>query len=426
MPEIPDFLYSLGRGVRTSSELQELLGVSQSTVSRLIADAGDSVLRLGARRSTRYAAARMLFGGDFALPLYEIDENGRLRILATLRSFADGRFFVDGNDLPRWLRGNDDNGIFPGLPYFLDDLRPAGFLGRLFARRVAEPWGFPEDPREWNENQLGLCLLRSGDLLPGNIVIGEAAAGRTRLWQGERVSDPEAGYPQLAASVMAGDLPGSSAGGEQPKFTAWRDSVGQVLVKFSSDGNNPEARRWRDLLLAEHHALEALRAHGFPAAETAVVQAGGRVFLESQRFDRVDGYGRRPMISLAAIDAEFAGTGRDWNRSATALHARELIDSQTLDRITALQLFGEQIGNTNMHLGNLSLAPEGEGFTLLPVYDMLPMALAPRFGSIPAALPDPPSIDGLPDIVRAALDDYRQRVGHDERISGGFRDMADS
>ncbi|MBE0645537.1 MAG: type II toxin-antitoxin system HipA family toxin YjjJ [Bacteroidetes bacterium] len=421
MPELPDLLRSLGRGFRTSSALQEMLGVSQSTVSRLIAEAGERIIRTGARRSTRYAAARTLFDAGFALPLFEVDETGSARLLATLRGFANGGFFVDGDNLPAWLRGNEGNGVYPGLPYFLDDLRPAGFLGRLFARTVAPAWGFPDDPRLWNKEQLGRCLLQAGELLPGNIVMGEGAAGRLRIGQDERVLDAAAEYPRLAENVLAGEMPGSSAGGEQPKFTAWRETAGHLIVKFSSAGNNPEALRWRDLLRAEHHAQSALRGHGFPAAETRLVEAEGRVFLESVRFDRVGLHGRRPMISLAAVDAEFAGTGRDWSRSAAVLHARGLIDGETHTCIAALQAFGTAIGNTDMHLGNLSLAPEGNGFTLLPVYDMLPMALAPRHGDIPTALA-PPAVDVLlPDSVRDAVREYRTRIAGDEHITSDFR-----
>ena len=112
MTELPDLIHALGRSLRSSADLQDALDVSQSTVSRLIAQAGERVLRLGARRSTRYAAARELFGAGFTLPLYEIDETGALHSRATLRGFADGGFLVEGDDLPAWLRGNDGSGVY--------------------------------------------------------------------------------------------------------------------------------------------------------------------------------------------------------------------------------------------------------------------------------------------------------------------------
>lgn len=425
MSNLTELLEALGSGRRTSRELQTALGCSQSSVSRLIAEAGERVVRLGARRSASYAAARPLFGSGFALPLFEVDALGEASEIGVLRGLAGGEFLVEGDRLPVWLRGEAGNGVFPGLPYFLDDLRPAGFLGRLFARRIASTWGFAADPRDWLEEQLGRCLLHAGEALPGNLILGEGAAARLRVWTTERVLSPETEYPGLADRVLAGDMPGSSAAGEQPKFTAWREDVGHVLVKFSPSGRNPEAQRWRDLLHAEYHALAALRASGIDAAQATIFSGEGRVFLELRRFDRTGAYGRHPMISLAAVDAEFAGEGRDWTRSASALHNSGLIDADTRTRIEALQGFGEGIGNTDMHLGNISLRPCADNFALLPVYDMLPMALAPRHGEIPSSLPPRPAPSGLPRDITDVLQDYRRRLREDDRVSRKFRVLAE-
>jgi hypothetical protein len=421
MPDIDALLEATGTGRRSSRELQEALGVSQATISRLLAAAGERVVRFGARRSARYAAARRLFGSSHALPLIGMDAEGNRQELATLRGFGARQFVVEGKELPAWLRGVDGDGVYDDLPYFLDDLRPAGFLGRLFARTMGAAMGLPADARDWSADQLGRCLLAAGEAFPGALLLGDGAVARARMWTAERVLSPEKEYPLLAERTMAGEAPGSSAAGEQPKFTAWREDRGHVLVKFSPTGRNPEAARWRELLYAEYHALSALRKHGFDAAEPRVVEGGGRVFLELRRFDRVGAFGRRPMLSLAAVDAEFAGSGSDWTCTAEILRTGGLIDTETAARIAALQRFGEQIGNSDMHLGNLSLAPEGDGFLLLPVYDMLPMALAPRHGELPAALPARPPTDGLPHAVTAALRDYHRRLRSDERVSRGFR-----
>lgn len=425
MPTFEDLVAALGAGRRDSRELQDALGVSQSTVSRLLANAGERVVRFGARRSARYAVARRLFGAGFAVPIFSVDDGGKPHRIATLRGFGLRQFAVDGVDLPAWLRGDGGDGVYDDLPYFLDDLRPAGFLGRLLARTSGAPLGLPEDARDWDAEALGRFLLAAGEVLPGNLLPGEGAVARAGMWTAERVLSPETEYPLLAARVLAGETPGSSAAGEQPKFTAWREDAGHVLVKFSPSGKNPEATRWRDLLYAEYHALEALRRHGFEAAEARLVTGGGRVFLELRRFDRVGRHGRRPMLSLGAVDAEFTGIGRDWTRTAEALHRRGLFDDGTVARIAALQRFGEQIGNSDMHPGNLSLAPEGDRFRLLPVYDMLPMALAPRHGELPSALPAPPAPDGLSPAVTTALREYRRRLRSDERVSARFREITE-
>jgi serine/threonine protein kinase HipA of HipAB toxin-antitoxin module len=178
-------------------------------------------------------------------------------------------------------------------------------------------------------------------------------------------------------------VPGSSAAGEQPKFAVQHAQHGHVIVKFSPAGDGPEARRWRDLLRAEALALQTLRHHGLATAQAQLYELDGRVFLESWRFDRNGTHGRLPAISLAAIDAEFVGSGHSWIRTAEQLATRSLLDPQSLQQLRWAELFGAWIGNTDMHLGNVSLAPTAKGFALLPLYDMLPMALAPQRGELP-------------------------------------------
>lgn len=64
-------------------------------------------------------------------------------------------------------------------------------------------------------------------------------------------------YPVLALAAGEGDVPCSSAGGEQPKFCTFTER-GHVLVKFSAPNDTPISERWRDLLFAEHLALKVL------------------------------------------------------------------------------------------------------------------------------------------------------------------------
>src|SRR5690606_41232569 len=66
---------------------------------------------------------------------------------------------------------------------------------------------------------------------------------------------------EFAAEAMR-STPGSSAGGEQPKFLArLLDGSGaerSVLVKFSAPMDQTPGRRWADLLACEWLALEIL------------------------------------------------------------------------------------------------------------------------------------------------------------------------
>lgn len=103
--------------------------------------------------------------------------------------------------------------------------------------------------------------------------------------------------------AAAGEAPGSSAGGEQPKFCTCTER-GHVLVNFSAPDDNPVSERWRNLLLAEHLALKVM------GVKTAVFDFAGQRFLEIRRFDRIAQMGRVGVFSLRALDAEFVGNAR--------------------------------------------------------------------------------------------------------------------
>lgn len=109
-----------------------------------------------------------------------------------------------------------------------------------------------------------------------------------------------AAYVQLAREAAQGEVPGSFAGGEQPKFVAYAvtpNGPQHLIVKFSERETGPVTERWRDLLLAEHLALTTLRDAGVPAAQTWIVDTDDQRFLEVERFDRVGALGRRGVFS---------------------------------------------------------------------------------------------------------------------------------
>lgn len=127
-------------------------------------------------------------------------------------------------------------------------------------------------------------------------------------------------YQQLAEDALAGEVIGSSAGGEQPKFacfaeTRWGNQ--NVLVKFSARERNAVSERWSDLLIAESIALAVLSAASINASlATAICSEGGQVFLESIRFDCTGIRGRRQIVSLEALQGSMhlrRASGR-WSR----------------------------------------------------------------------------------------------------------------
>lgn len=176
-------------------------------------------------------------------------------------------------------------------------------------------------------------------------------------------------------AASSGDVPGSSAGGEQPKFCTYTER-GHVLVKFSAPDENPVSERWRDLLLAEHLALSVL------GIDTEVFDFGIQRFLEVPRFDRVGQFGRLGVFSLRALEAEFVGdASATWPSLVSRLVADGHVHADAVAGSAVLWAFGTLIGNTDMHAGNLSfVSRHGRPYQLAPAYDVLPMGFAPRSG----------------------------------------------
>ena len=225
-------------------------------------------------------------------------------------------------------------------------------------------------------------MVLAGDDLPGNLIVGEQALASylSGVRQTAVVQQPEVDYPQLAMLAMQGAQPGSWAGGEQPKFSALVNGQA-MLVKFSPPGDAPGDERSRDLLVCEHLALQTLAAAGLPAAESQIVIAGGRVFLQSKRFDRTD-KGRIGMVSLLVYDAQYVGEMDNWSATAQRMAARQLMTSQDAQQLQLLEAYGLLIANTDRHYGNISFLLQDDDWRLSPTYDMLPMLYAPVKGEL--------------------------------------------
>lgn len=372
----------LQTGLLTSKQLQSAAGQSQATISRELMDFGDDVVRIKKGRLVYYTMAVPAFGVSSSIPIYRTDAAGQNHRIANLRPLPEGEFFVQSeiDNFPIPLLGESGNGYFPSLPYFLSDLAPQGFIGRQIARAVnAKIDSFPADPRYWSDKHIGRYLVNEGHDVPGNLTLGQP-----RLIDEKTLMVTCSEYAQLAENILSGELAGSSAGGEQPKFSVYnRDIQAHVIVKFSPEGNDPISQRWKNLLVAEHESLTELRLKGLPAAHTKIIKTKDRIYLESVRFDRQGIHGRSSMISLQAVDMEFTGTGGNWPDVMQALSRLNLVHDEHVNITDTLYQFGRKIGNTDMHLGNLSLEITDTGFKLLPVYDMLPMKYAPVGGELP-------------------------------------------
>jgi hypothetical protein len=437
LPTIADLRAALARDPPVAGRdlCHRLGGIDRATLLRLVRlarRADDQVLRLGHARRSAYALRRPVRGRAAPLPLYRIDTAGEGHLLGHLSLLEPaGSAMQWAAPCPWPLDPDMADGWFDGLPYPLYDMAPQGFLGRHFARRHARHLGVSERLADWSDEDIVHVLARFGPDQPGDLVLGETAFEAALAARARRLPSTPADYPGLAEHALAYGDAGASAGGEHPKLTTLIERDGEpiwVIVKFSGADATPVVQRWSDLLVAEHLALETLRSDlGLPAAASRILHAGGRTFLEVERFDRCGAHGRAPVCTLASINPALVGlAGEPWPAKCARLQRRGWLSSAALGHIRRLWWFGRLIANSDMHDGNLAFRP---GLEPAPAYDMLPMQYAPtRTGELPRVDAQPPL--PLPDEqadwaeVRPAAVRFWSRCAAEPRIGSGFRAIA--
>lgn len=408
-----------GRGTVTAAELRAALSISPATLSRLAAAEAGEILVLGRGRATRYALPRAVAGLPARIPVYRVDEQGQATTVAELAPLQDGGSWLD----PAQGTGH----AHAGLPPVIHDMAPAGYLGRRFAARYPD-LGLPSRTQDWNDDQRLVAVARRGADCPGDLILGEESLERFLAWQPVEVAQDD--YPRLATESATGGA-GSSAAGEQPKFSAFRNQQA-YFVKFTPGDGSPSDLRWRDLLACEALALKILNAHGISAVTADVVDQGTQRFLEVLRFDRTGQRGRRGVLTLGSLDDELFGKRDSWSEAAARLHAARLLSASDARRVRLLEAFSILIANGDRHFGNISFFGDGlqsrPALQLAPAYDLLPMDAAPQAGvvpDLPEKLPGPRAklLDVWPEAVALAKEFWRQ-VTEDMRVSTAFRSMA--
>lgn len=433
-------------GPTPSSALVAHFGISRTTLSRRVQELGDRIVSIGHARATQLAVRHEDASGS--IPLYRVLENGQVARTGQLTPIRAGShtqwLLTSKNALPALCSGEFKDGLYPGWPWFLEDLRPTGFLGHAFGKRMARLFQIKEKPEDWSDLELLTILTGFGANLQGNFILGDGRALEDFQDQKVKAADgyyannaPQISYSEFAQRALSEDEEyGSSAGGEQPKFTSMvcdtpEQTPRAVIVKFSPPITTPAGRRWADLLHAEHIANEVLREAAIASAQTRTFRFEERAFLESERFDRVGRTGRRGLITLRALDAAYIGQGSgSWADCARKLHAANWISPADLERITRIYCFGQLIANTDMHFGNLSFfLPDEASYPLAPVYDMLPMHFRPSGTgevverSFEPKLPKPEDQDAWLEMYPHAIN-YWQQVQQCPDISTDFQKIA--
>ena len=142
--------------------------------------------------------------------MHQVREDGVPEKLAELVAVEPRGFvIIPSRPLPKWLRGDTGRGVFDDVPFFLHDVRPQGYLGRLLARKLALDLGLPERLTDWQEQHVVAALTLAGDDNPGAILVGAHSYDHhmRRLLASPPLplrGDLARSYEQLASAALAG------------------------------------------------------------------------------------------------------------------------------------------------------------------------------------------------------------------------------
>src|SRR5476651_1255301 len=146
----------LGIGPASAAELMQSLTVSQTTVSRALRELErqQRVVRIGSTRGARYALRRPTASIGTQWPIYRIDDAGTPQELGALCAIERNAYYVTSG--PERIHG-----LFETLPYYLQDARPAGFLGRAVPAAYPE-LGLPARVTDWTDEHFLVYLAQRG------------------------------------------------------------------------------------------------------------------------------------------------------------------------------------------------------------------------------------------------------------------------
>lgn len=395
----------------SASEIAKITGLSQPTVSRALKKM--PALKLGGGRSTVFALVDSAEG----IPIYQVGIQGSISLLGRLYQQPQGRTLV---------LCSTEYHCYEGLPFYLYDLLPSGFLGAITLRNItAHDSHLTTKSQDWSDAQILHYLTHYGDDLAGNLLLGRQMAEQASLRRYPVTNRSD--YAEITDNINANpEYMQSSVAGEQPKFTPYNGQY-HLIVKYSPlvQNDNPVATRHRDLMICEHLALHSLNQAGVTVSHSTLYFSD-RFYLEIQRFDRIAEHGRRGMVSLKNIDAQYVGLNTSWPEIARSLLNQALIGPDDFLQVEITYAFGRYIANTDMHNGNFAFFMDGLSLAgATPIYDMLPMAFMPAQGELRNPRFEIPNFidvsqQAIQKAQNAAIDFWNQVMQH-PRISQEFK-----
>lgn len=412
------------RGLIPAGDLARELGVSRATLARLLSSLDQSWLAVGKTRNLQYGLLRSISDLEVQQSLFRVNEQGKLLPVGTLSVLHDHCFVVEPGAQ-----------CFESLPPEISDMAPQGFMGRVFCALYAEELRVPPRLQSWSDDHVFKTVALRGDDLPGNLIVGNVSASRWQKLSSREIQPTD--FPAMVESVLDNQPAGSSAGGEQPKFSAVVKGE-HVLVKFAGPMQSAVQTRWRDLLICEHLAAEVLKKSGVSASETEFYERDGFAFLQVKRFDRVGLRGRRPYLSLAAVDNFHFGEQDSWAACALRLQKIGRMSGEEVQNLLLLDAFARLIGDSDRHFYNVGVLPVFESnhdlqpkkYVLAPAFDKLPMFFAPVDDRLiqrdyRQALPTPEVMSVWPQALEIA-NNFWHTVLNEKSISSDFRKIAES
>ena len=165
--------------------------------------------------------------------------------------------------------------------------------------------------------------------------------------------------------------PGTSLGGARPKAGVMDDEGHLCVAKFPSRNDDYDVGLW------EHHSHLLAKEAGVIAAETSVVETGGKYHtLLSKRFDR-SADGRRKhfasaMTLLGLADGCDAKTGNGYLDIVDFILQNCCDVEDNLRQLYRRVAFNIAIGNSDDHFRNHGFLLTARGWTFSPAYDMNP------------------------------------------------------